>query len=182
LLIGFSCELVFTAVEFGGSLIDAQMGLSTGQTLDPMSGLSTTIVSRLLRWVAVVMFLGIGGHHMLLSALYQSFKLLPLGQPINFVGTVNELVALGGHVFIVGAQLAMPIILIIFFLDFSLGMISRVAPQVNVFQLGFEIKPTLGAIIFIMMIPFFLNYVAPLLETVIDQVLLIIRHLQLPLA
>lgn len=177
-MIGFASNLVLSAVEFGGTLIDAQMGLSTGQTLDPMSGTQVTIVARLLRWCAVIMFLSVNGHHMLLSAIFQSFKLLPLAHPINFVGAADDLVQLGVSIFAVGTQIAMPIILVIFFLDFALGMVSRVAPQVNVFQLGMEIKPSLGAVVFILMIPFTLNFIGPILSRVLDNVIVIMIHMK----
>ncbi len=178
LLLGFASDLIVTAVEFGGSLMDSQMGMSVGQTLDPMSGTQTTIIARLLRWMTTLMFLAVGGHHMLMSAIYQSFKLLPVGQPVYFAGAAEDLVTLAASMFAVGTQLAMPIILVIFFLDFSLGMISRVAPQVNVFQLGFEIKPTLGGLIFVMMTPFMLAYVSPLIERTVDNLLMVMRHMQ----
>ena len=114
---------------------------------------------------------------MLLSAIFQSFKLLPLGQPVNFAAASNELIKLGTALFGIGTQIAMPIILVIFFLDYALGMVSRVAPQVNVFQLGMEVKPTVGAVVFIMMVPYVFNYITPVLSRVIDELLTVLMAL-----
>jgi flagellar biosynthetic protein FliR len=177
-MIGFVTDMILSAVEFGGHLIDAQMGLTTGQTLDPTSGNSTTIVSRLLRWSAIMIFFAVNGHHMLLSAIYQSFRLVPLAQPVNFAAASDEMVKLGTMLFGIGTQIAMPVILVIFFLDFALGMVSRVAPQVNVFQLGMEVKPTVGAVVFMMMVPFVFNYISPIMSNVLDEVIKVVMALR----
>ena len=171
LIIGFAADMVLVGLEFGGNIIDAQMGLSTGQTLDPTSGNSVTIMAQFLRWGGIMIFFIVNGHHMVLQGIARSFTLLPLGQPVNFTEASQYIVSLAGSIFMIGTQIAMPIILVIFFMDFALGMISRVAPQVNVFQLGFEIKPAVGAVIFMLMTPYLFGSIAPLVAQRFENML-----------
>lgn len=169
-LIGFFPKLIFTGIQFAGSLMDMQMGLSVAQSFDPLSGSQSTIVSRLMQLIALVLFMDINGHHLLLSAVFHSFKVIPIGGVANFPATLDSIFVVVTQMFYMGVQIASPIILVIFLLDFSFGLISRVAPQVNVFMLGFQMKPSLGLTIFMLLLPLLTSRVLFYLEKLIDQV------------
>ena len=82
---------------------------------------------------------------MILSALVQSFKILPPGIPLSAIQISKGcwyVVSLGSYIFYLGVQLASPVLLIVFLVDFGFGLLNKVAEQVNVFQIGFQIKPT----------------------------------------
>ncbi|MGE4170355.1 MAG: flagellar biosynthetic protein FliR [Candidatus Margulisiibacteriota bacterium] len=179
-MLGFITDMIVVGLEAAGTLMDTQAGLSVASILDPSSGRSITIISSLLKWVAIVVFLMLDGHHMLLSAVVQSFKLLPIGAPFNIPQAAWYVVGLGGDIFYIAVQLSAPIMLVVFLIDFVFGMLSRVAPQVNVFQLGFQIKPLISLLIFLAIVPGISGSVSSLLERVTDYILHAFYLLQLP--
>ena len=166
-LIGFICNIIFLAVQSAGEIIDLQMGLSVASTLDPAFGAVISIVGRLAFNLALVVFLILNGHHMILSALHQSFILLPVGTVPNLLSPqlAGQVIELGKMLWVTAFKLAGPAILMIFLLDFSFGIVSRVAPQVNVFMLGFQIKPSLGLIAIMFTLPFWVKIMTDITGT-----------------
>src|SRR3989338_2600125 len=148
LLIGFVAEIIFLAVQSAGELMDLQMGFSIATTFDPIFGAQISVIGRLTLMPSLLLFVVAGGHHMILESLHRSLELLPVGVPINLFS--ENLPLFIGHtvqkMMLISIQLAAPIILLLFLADFSFGIVSRVAPQVNVFMLGFQVKPSIGLI------------------------------------
>lgn len=165
-LIGFICNLIFVAIQAAGEIMDMQMGLSVAQALDPVFGSVISIIGRLTFFTALVTFLTLDGHHLLLAGFQQSFSALPAGQLANFAspGLAQQLISLGSSLWLTGVKLAAPIVLLIFLADFSFGIVSRVAPQVNVFMLGFQIKPLLGLFGLSLILPFLIKYLGRSIE------------------
>ncbi|MFA4858150.1 MAG: flagellar biosynthetic protein FliR [Candidatus Margulisiibacteriota bacterium] len=165
-LIGFVCNILFTAIQAAGEIMDLQMGLSVAQALDPVFGATISVVGRLMFYVGLMMFITLNGHHMLLSGLHQSFVAIPAGAPLNiFSGKLTmQLLDLGKEMWLIAIQLSAPVVLIIFISDFTFGIVSRVAPQVNVFMLGFQVKPALGLFALLLSAPLLTKYIANLVE------------------
>ena len=170
-IIGFTANLIMMAIEFGGTLMDAQAGLSSASILDPTSGKNAALLELLMKYISVLLFLLINGHHMVLSAIYESFSIMPIGQPVDFSAGSQYLVSLGTTLFFLGLKLASPIILVIFIVDFSFGILNKIAEQVNVFQLGFQVKPTVAIIIFLGISPNFGTILSSVMEDVMDYII-----------
>lgn len=177
-MMGFAMELFIIGIEFAGELMDTQAGMSAASALDPSSGNNTTILSKMTRWMAVVVFLMIGGHHVVLSALYQSFVLCPIGSPINFSGGTQLLMQLGGAIFGVAIQIAAPIMLVMLLIDFGFGMLSKVAPQVNVFQLSFQVKPIIAVFVLMTVSVGMVGVIYSLLERITTLLLQLMLAIQ----
>jgi flagellar biosynthetic protein FliR len=152
-LIGFVTQLLIVGIEFGGSLMDTQAGLSVASLLDPSTGQTTSILSRLLRQTAVLVFLLINGHHVVLGSLVQSFRAIPITSKLNISEASGYVSNLCVDIFMAGLQISAPILLVVFLIDFGFGLLSKVAPQVNVFQLGFQIKPIISVLVLLSIIP-----------------------------
>jgi len=152
-ILGFITQILLIAVEFGGSLMDTQAGLSVASQLDPSTGQTSTLFAKLLKNTALLVFLLIDGHHIVLGALMNSFAAIPIGSPFKLQKASLFVVESSTAIFDVALQFAAPIILVVFLVDFGFGMLSRVAPQVNVFQLGFQMKPVVSLFIFLSIIP-----------------------------
>jgi len=167
-LIGFVCNLIFIAIQSAGEIIDLQMGLSVASALDPVFGSVISIIGRLTFFTALVVFILFDGHHLLLSAFHQSFSVLPAGKIANFTSyqLTAQLMDLGGALWMTAIKLAAPAILLIFLSDFTFGIVSRVAPQVNVFMLGFQVKPMLGLFGILLTLPFLIKYIGKTLEII----------------
>ena len=153
LIIGYTANLIMTSIEFGGMLMDTQAGLSSASVLDPTSGKNAALLELLMKYLSVILFLLMNGHHMVLSAVFESFSIIPIGQPVDFTAGSRYIVTLGTDLFMIGLKLASPIILVIFLVDFSFGILNKVAEQINVFQLGFQIKPIVSTLIFLGIAP-----------------------------
>ncbi|MBN3033182.1 MAG: flagellar biosynthetic protein FliR [Candidatus Saganbacteria bacterium] len=171
--VGFIANLLFLALQSAGEIVDMQMGLSVASALDPVFGAVISIVGRLVYFVALIIFLECDGHHLLLSAFHQSFKLLPAGQLANFTSysLVSQMSGLGAALWLTAIKLALPALLLIFLVDFAFGIVSRVAPQVNVFMLGFQVKPIVGLFAISLTLPFLVRYMNGLVATIGQEIL-----------
>jgi len=177
-LLGMVTKMIFCGIEAAGDMMGAQMGLSVASMLDPATGRQSVVTARLLRWIVVIIFLSIDGPHFILTALYKSYDALPLLNVWNFSRAALHLASTAGDIFAIAVQLAAPILLVIFLLDFAFGLISRVAPQVNVFQLGFQMKPALGSFIFMLMIPLLLERIVWLIGLMVEKLTYIFYYMQ----
>lgn len=174
---GFIANLIFLGVQAAGELIDMQMGLSVATALDPIFGAVISVIGRLAFFTAIIIFLAVDGHHLLLSALHQSFTVIPAGKIANFSSPAftEQMIKLGGMLWLTAIKIAMPAMLLIFLSDFTFGIVSRVAPQVNVFMLGFQVKPLLGIFTFMLCLPFIAKYIAQLVAFSAEQLLFFIQ-------
>jgi flagellar biosynthesis protein FliR len=142
LSLGFAVRIVFAAVEFAGEVIGLQMGLNFAGFFDPATATQTTATSRFFGTIVAWLFIVINGHLLVIAALAQSFQAFPVGpEPFAFLRAVQPQVW-GSEVFMLGLWIALPLVSMLLFVNLVLGVISRVAPQMNVFSIGFPI--TLG--------------------------------------
>lgn len=146
LALGFAARVVFAAIEFAGELIGLQMGLNFAAFFDPISATQSTAVSRLFGTTAAWLFVVINGHLLLTAAVIQSFQAFPVdGAPLSFFTTVQPQVW-GAEVFRLGLWIALPIVTMLLFVNLVLGVVSRVASQMNIFAIGFPITLGVGLV------------------------------------
>ncbi|MDD5298564.1 MAG: flagellar biosynthetic protein FliR [Rhodocyclaceae bacterium] len=161
--LGFAMRLAFTILEVGGELIALQMGLSFATLYDPQSSGQTGVISDLFILLATLMFLSLNGHLAVLNVLAESFRLLPVGAALPVAGW-HGLVLTGGSVFGMGLLLALPILAALLITNIALGILTRAAPQLNVFAVGFPVTMLVGFIMLILA----MNYLAPSFEHLFD--------------
>ena len=176
--IGFTADLLVTGIELGGTLMDTQAGLSVASILDPTTGRNSALFETFLKRVAILLFLIIDGHHMVLAAINKSYYLLPVGAPINFIQGARYLLTFGTDIFKTAIHLSAPILLVIFLVDFAFGMLNKVAEQINVFQLGFQIKPTVALIVFLAITPGIINSIITLMENAMSHLITLLSLFQ----
>ncbi len=179
-MIGFTMDIFVTGIEMAGTLMDSQAGLSVASLLDPSSGRQTTLLSLLLRRSAILLFLLVDGHHLVLSALVHSFQILPVAGHFNFAQGCLEICKVAGYIFFLGVQLSAPVLLIVFLVDFGFGILNKVAEKVNVFQLGFQIKPSVSLTIFWLTAPGIVSSVNLIIEHISDNLLHVFHALLIP--
>jgi flagellar biosynthetic protein FliR len=175
---GFTADLMVSAIEMAGAIMDTQAGLSVASLLDPSTGRNAALFELLLKWVALIIFIQVDGHHMVLTALNTSFTLLPVGVPVDLARGSQYILSLGTHLFLSAVKLSAPILLVIFLVDFSFGVLNRIAEQINVFQLGFQIKPMVSIVIFLGMAPNLMAIIVNMMEDVMTSLVLLMSHLQ----
>lgn len=140
---GFAMRLVFAAVEFAGEVASSSMGLSFATFFDPTSAGRSSAIGQFLALVATMAFLAVNAHLVLVEALVESFFTLPISTTPMSLGAPLEMVRWGSRIFSAGLQLSMPIVAALLITNIALAILTRAAPQLNLFGIGFPI--TLGA-------------------------------------
>jgi flagellar biosynthetic protein FliR len=142
--IGFVMRLVFTSVEMAGHLAGLQMGLGFASFYDPQNASNTLAVAQLMSLMMILLFLSFNGHLMMLRIVLESMIQLPVGQVVlNARGF--ELVALyGGVIFRSGVLLSLPVLVALLITNLAIGVMTRAAPQLNVFAIGFPLTLGIG--------------------------------------
>ncbi|MHB1086075.1 MAG: flagellar biosynthetic protein FliR [Thiobacillus sp.] len=163
--IGFIMRVVFAAVAAAGEIVGMQMGLGFATFFDPQSAGQTLVVAQFYNMLATLLFLAVNAHLLMLGVLVDSFQSLPITtQPLSTAGFYN-VAAFGSTVFSVGLQLALPLIAILLMTNLALGILTRSAPQLNLFAIGFPITLGVGLIMLNLTLPYF----APQFESVIQN-------------
>ena len=151
--LGFAVRIVFAAIEFAGEIVGLQMGLNFAGFFDPATGGQTTAMSRFFGVSVSWLFIVINGHLLLIAAVVQSFDAFPVSaEPFAFLRAVQPQLW-GAEVFRLGLWIALPMIGILIFTNLVLGVISRVAQQMNIFSIGFPITVAVGLIGVLMTLP-----------------------------
>jgi flagellar biosynthesis protein FliR len=157
LVMGFISFLVLAAAQFAGELLDIQMGLSVAAAFDPASKGVVNLIRRFEFYFAMTLYLLMDGHHQLIKALYQSFFVVPL-TGIKFSGDmVMQLSLLTGRLFYIAVQIAAPVLAALFIVQVTLGLLSRVAPQMNVFMISFPLNIAIGVLLLSLSLPVFMT-------------------------
>lgn len=151
---GFTMRLVFSAIDMGGNMISMQMGLGFATAYDPQNTAQTPVISEFIGMLALLIFLGIDGHLMLIATLVHSFTALPIRVAAFGSGTWLNLANAGAVVFSSGLLLALPIIVALLIANLALGILGRVAPQLNLMAVGFPLTLTLGLIALALSLPY----------------------------
>ena len=162
-IIGYIAQLLIMAIEAGGDMINTQMGLSSAMVMDPTTNSQTSILSRLITILAICIFIEIGGLYWIFNALIRSFEIFPIYAvqiPLDKIINIDYLIKMTSNVLYMGLQIASPVLLATLGQDIILGVISKTAPQVNVFQLSFLFKPVFGAAIMIWILPMLIGIIS----------------------
>jgi flagellar biosynthetic protein FliR len=144
LSLGFAIRVLVGGVEFAGHLTGFQLGFTYASLVDPQSGVRNGVLSALYGSMALVVFFAINAHHDLLRALTRSFDALPLGVGGVDGGLGRLVMDLMGMLFLVAAQLAAPVVIVLLIVELALGLLSRAAPTLNLMAQGFPIRLLVG--------------------------------------
>ncbi len=167
--LGFAVRLVFAAVELGGELIGLQMGLNFAGFFDPATAAQGTASSRFFGTMVAFLFVLGNGHLMLIQALVRSFEVFVVGDaPLAFLQQLQPQ-RWGAEVFMLGLWIALPLVGMLLFVNLVLGLISRVAPQISVFSVGFPITLSVGLIGMLLTLPLLEQPFAMALQRLVGQ-------------
>ena len=152
---GFSMRLVFAAFEMAGDLLGLQMGLAFAQFIDPARGMQTPLIGSFLGVLAMLTFLVIDGHLLVIAAVVQSFELIPISANLSVVNSQSIAVA-GSIMFMLALQISLPVMAAVLISNIVLGILARAAPQLNVMSIGFSITIGVGLWILWVSLPYFI--------------------------
>ena len=141
-VLGFSLRIVFAMVEVAGQFMGMQMGLSFATLFDPINGAQTPVAAQFLVLTTVLILFAFNGHHLVIAALAQSFVEVPIAPSLAASGFA-AVAHWAGAMFSTGLHIALPVTAALLATNLTIGMMSRAAPQLNIFAVGFPL--TLGA-------------------------------------
>ncbi|KAA3627650.1 MAG: flagellar biosynthetic protein FliR [Proteobacteria bacterium] len=150
---GFALRLVFSALTVAGQTVATSMGLGFASTIDPQNGVQVPVVSQLYVILATLLFLVFNGHLMLIEMVARSFQSLPVAVDGLTRNGLWALVSWGSDMFAGAMLIAMPVVASILLLNISFGVITRAAPQLNIFAVGFPLTIMMGFIILWLTLP-----------------------------
>lgn len=161
---GFAAKIVFTAFDLAGEFIGSQMGLGFATFYDPLNSAQTPVIAEFIGLLALLLFLSLNGHLIYIATLAQSFSAIPVGE--NTLGAASwlNLVELGGKIFSAGLLIALPIIVALTITNVALAVLTRAAPQLNLFALGFPITLIGG----FLMLAVSLDYLASPMQSIFE--------------
>jgi flagellar biosynthetic protein FliR len=167
--LGFAVRLVFAAVEFAGELIGLEMGLNFAGFFDPLSASAATASSRFFGTMVAWLFIVINGHLLVIAALVQSYTAFPIGpEPFAFLREVQPQ-RWGAELFATGLWIALPLVTMLLFVNLALGAIARVAPQINIFAIGFPVTLGVGLLGLLLTLPALAQPFTMALERLLEQ-------------
>ncbi len=161
---GLVLRVVFAALDLMGEIISLQMGLSFATFFDPVAGGQTAVVGEFLTLISTLVFLSLNGHLLMIDALARSFEWLPVSATLPHRGGWMILVRFGASIFASGLLMALPIVTALLITNIALGVLTRAAPQLNLFAIGFPITLTVGFGVLLLA----LGHLAPLLQHFYD--------------
>jgi flagellar biosynthetic protein FliR len=144
--IGFAVRLIFSVFELAGQIIGFQMGLGFAAFFDPSTSAQSSAMGRFYANLAALMFLAVNAHLLVLMAVIRSFEAFPVDQ--NFLQALEKmkLYTLGSELFASALWIAFPVVGMLMFANLALGIVSRVAPQMNIFSVGFPVTLAVGLV------------------------------------
>ena len=173
--IGFAMRIVFSSIELAGDLIGLQMGLGFAVFYSPNSNANLPVLAQIFGMYALLMLLAMNAHLMIIDVLVRSFEFLPvqlgLGQGINIAG-MTRVAAL---IFAMGLLLALPLVVTLFIVNLSLGILTRTAPQLNLFAVGFPVTLGLGIFLVSVAMPTIGFMIQQILDRAIEAMAMVLR-------
>ncbi len=174
ILIGLAMGLVFLVVfqafVIAGHLIAMGMGLAFAQMVDPGTGVNSPVVSQYFTIVVTLLFLALNGHLLVIQVVADSFEYLPVGA--NFLNTesLKLLFEFGSYMFSAGVLIALPAITALLLINISFGVVTRAAPALNIFAVGFPVTLLAGLVMLSLTTPLVLPHLQELVHRAVDVI------------
>jgi len=147
MICGFVVNIVFVAAQMGGALLSRHMGTALAQVMNPLFESSVPVLGQFYYMFALVVFVGVNGHHILIAGLVRTFDRIPLMGAGFHAGMVTTISGLMGDMFMLMIRLAAPTFVALFLVTVALGIIARTVPQIHVLIIGFPLKVCLGLVV-----------------------------------
>ena len=163
-IMGFLVQMVFDAVVIAGQLIAMSMGLGFAMMVDSQEGVNIPVVGQFLVIMTTLLYLAMDGHLILLSAMASSFEYMPIGRSVVVRDDFWSVVEFGSRMYLGAAQIALPAVAALQTVLIAFGVMSRAAPTMNLFAVGFPAAMTLGFLIIMTVLP----YMQPAIMDMLD--------------
>ncbi|MGH7894689.1 MAG: flagellar biosynthetic protein FliR [Candidatus Binatia bacterium] len=157
-LIGFVAQLVFAGVLLGGQVVGLQVGFGIADLIDPSAQAQATVVAQWQQLAALLVFLVLDVHHVVLRALLESFRVAPVGHVVLSGAILQGTIAQAASLFAVGVRIAAPVLITLLLVNGALGVLARTIPQLNVFAVGLPVNVGVGLVVLGASLPFTVRF------------------------
>ena len=177
IILGFVSYMVFSALYLAGQIIDTQIGFGMVSVLDPLQRTQVPLVGNFLYIITLIFFLTMNGHHVLLTALFKSYNVLPINSFTFNDVLFNNMLNIFYETFMIGFKISIPIIAASLLAEIALGILTKTVPQMNVFVIGMPLKVGVGLVVLFSMIPMFLTTMDMTFNKMYDYIYIIIKSM-----
>lgn len=168
LALGFLLQMAFQALVFGGQVMAYSMGLGFAHMMDPANGVQVPVVAQFWLILAMLAFLLMNGHLILIAALADTFQVIPIATDGLGRAGLWELLTWASRMFAAGLLMTMPIVISLLLVNIGMGIVSRAAPQLNIFAVGFPITLMMGFLLMWVTLPQVMKNFAGLVNEAFD--------------
>jgi flagellar biosynthetic protein FliR len=159
-LLGLVAQLVVAGVQLGGQLAGLQAGFGVADLIDPSTGAGASVVARWQQLAALLAFVVLDVHHLLLRALLESFRVAPVGHLVLSGDLLAHVIEQGAGLFAVGVRVAAPVLVVLLLVHGGLAVLGRTIPQLNAFAVGLPVSAGVGLLVVGASLPFTMRFVA----------------------
>jgi flagellar biosynthetic protein FliR len=167
LAMGFMVRIIFAGVEMAGEIAGLTMGFGFATFFDPQTKGRSSAINQFLVILTTLLFLSLNVHLALFEAIINSFKTIPISTSLSMGFSLKTIVIWGEEIFKIGVLLSLPIVAALLITNIALGILTRAAPQINLFGIGFPITIGVGFLMIMMILP----YLIPPLENIFQHTL-----------
>jgi flagellar biosynthetic protein FliR len=178
LFIGFLVSVVFAAFQLSGQFVAVQIGFGINEVLDPIGQISVPLEGQFKNLIGLLVFLAVNGHHLLIQGVYRSYEVAPImsAHKAFLGGLLKYMLHAFSGMFVVALKIALPVIAIVFLMEVSMGILARVAPQMNIMMLGFPFKIAVSFVVLLIITPLIVKIMWVSLERVFSFMFKMLAH------
>ena len=176
-LIGLVAYITLTAVNMAGKIMDMQVGFAVVQMMDPTTQQQTGLIGTFLYNLTIIYFVITNGHHVILSALAESFRIIPLDSMMWNSSLSQFMIDLTAGIFLNGMKIAMPVTFAILLTNVGLGILARTMPQMNIFVVGIPLQLTIGSAMLSMILPFYILFLDVVFNEMYANIIIVLKSL-----
>jgi flagellar biosynthesis protein FliR len=151
--IGFAVGIIFAGIRFAGDIMAVDMGFSMAMMYDPETNASFPVLGELLYTFVILIFILLNGHHFILESLASSYVIIPIGTWHVSGITAQQIITMTGEVFVIAIKISAPVMISLFLVNISLGILNKAMPQMNIFGVLFPVKIGVGILVMTAMLP-----------------------------
>lgn len=164
LALGMLTRFFFHAIAMGSEMISMSLGLNAASAFNPISGISSNLIEQFQGLLAVLVFLSIQGHHLLIAGITQSFEFIPITTMSLKMSGLSEFVFWSKNLFEIAIKVSAPVVSSLFLVNLSMGILGRAVPQINVFVTSFQVTILVGFLVLFISMPLFLTEMVQILD------------------
>ncbi len=153
MLLGLVCSICLYIISFAGQLIDMEIGLSMASMFDPLTHINVSITGNMYTYLVMLLMMVSNMHYFIIHAILDTFQYFNIGQAVFQGNAPQMIVSLMGNYFIIGFRIILPMFACMLVINVVLGVLTRAAPQMNMFVVGIQLKLLVGILVFLLIIP-----------------------------